>query len=59
MAKYVYIGKVMQLNLLRIAVVEFVPHKNRGKLKINGVDSDVELLYEREVSNKKVYQIFS
>lgn len=50
MEKYVYIGKVKQLNLLRIAVVEFVPHENRKKLKINGVDSDVELLYERTVS---------
>ena len=28
-----------------------MPHKNRGKLKINGVDSDVELLYEREASH--------
>jgi hypothetical protein len=51
MTKYVYIGRVKNLNLLRIAVVEFVPHSNRNKLKIKGVDSDVELLYEREVSN--------
>jgi len=51
MIKYVYIGNVKQLNLLRIAVVDFVPHKNRGKLKIKGVDSDVDLLYEREVSS--------
>jgi hypothetical protein len=49
MTKYVYIGKVKKLNLLRIAVVDFVPHSNREKLKIKEFNDDVELLYEREV----------
>jgi len=47
MSKYVYIGRVEGLNLLRIGVVEFVPHKNREQLQIRGVEGKVELLYER------------
>jgi hypothetical protein len=49
MTKYVYIGRVKKLNLLRIAVVDFVPHSNREKLKISEFNDDVDLLYERAV----------
>jgi hypothetical protein len=51
MDNFVYVARVKKLDLLRIAIVNFIPNENLHLLRIDGFDSDVELLHQSKFHN--------